>query len=285
MLDPDVVRALVQTRERIGLPMRFTRSGGTVWHPHGDAVPADSTSHASRSLHKYGLPDQPLGLAVDCDFFTASWQEAAAIFEAVLGLGIWRGAGFYPCWNTLGYHFDRRPADHSRSPAASPGRSGSRIPRPGATTTCRRPPRGSASCVRSRADGPVHRQPGRRRGGRRARVALQPLGEEPRLREGRARHPGRPGARPGATDLHLRAAGSGANRHYYSGIPYLGERHSPGFQLDKPPHRRPRHCLPNLPPVYGVKGLWAVAAIGTTEGSAAFMPWGAGGSAAGDERL
>ena len=150
---------------RSGSRCGFTKYGGDYWHPYGDAVPADSRSHAARSLHKYGLPGQPLGLAVDCDFYTSSWQEAAAIFEAVLGLGIWRGLGFYRIGTRTATTSISGRRTTSRYRAAIPGRSGSRIPRPGATTSCRRPPTACASCGRSRADGRLHRQPDRGPGG------------------------------------------------------------------------------------------------------------------------
>ena len=117
MMSPHLIYGLAQTRRKLGLPMRFTLSRGHEVHPSGDACRPDSTSHAPKSLHKYGLPGQPFGLAQDLDFFFAYIRINFVVFEALIGMEFddgsrWSGLGFYPNWNTKGFHLDRRPMGH-----------------------------------------------------------------------------------------------------------------------------------------------------------------------------
>ena len=117
-MDPKLVRSLVELRARLNTPIRFTKYNGLVWHPDGDACPPSSTSHAAKSLHKWGLPGQPLGLAQDFDVFNDDLIAGWAIFEAIIGTGLFRGMGYYLDWNTLGYHVDCRPYSHFTLPGA-----------------------------------------------------------------------------------------------------------------------------------------------------------------------
>ena len=111
-MDPKLIQSLVELRERLAIPLRFTKMDGQIWHPEGDASPPSSTVHATRSLHKYGLPGQSLGLAQDFDAFNKDTMTGWAILEAIIGTGLLRGMGYYLDWRTLGYHVDLRPVDH-----------------------------------------------------------------------------------------------------------------------------------------------------------------------------
>lgn len=123
LLGAGIVEALTTARKELGIPFRFSLDAhGTVWHPHGDAVPPGDPSHAPKSLHAAGLPGQPFGCAVDFDSYARTRGEAWATFEKLLsltrpdaqvtGLPLFTGAGVYPGWRTLGYHVDVRPQDH-----------------------------------------------------------------------------------------------------------------------------------------------------------------------------
>lgn len=119
LIDYRIVWAITRAREDIGVPFRFSKTAqGNVIHPWGDAVPADHPSHASRSLHKAGIPGQNKALALDFDSYSDSLGESWAFFEKLIDMKddkgdiLFRGLGIYPEWNTKGYHADVRPANH-----------------------------------------------------------------------------------------------------------------------------------------------------------------------------
>lgn len=115
------------TRIATNRPMRFTKSrSGRVYHPQGDAIPPDAGSHASRSLHKWGLPETADGaLATDFDFATGEDLDALVdLFIQVLSVRFswapfrWTGIGVYLDWRlgedlNPGFHLDQRPITHS----------------------------------------------------------------------------------------------------------------------------------------------------------------------------
>ncbi len=118
-IDDAVIFALMATRQAVG-PINCTRYKSRVLHPHGDAVPPDSTTHSPHSLHRYDYDHvgrKPASgfkcLAQDCDF---SDQTNEALFETYLRierLNIWTGIGVYPFWRNKGFHLDLRPRGHT----------------------------------------------------------------------------------------------------------------------------------------------------------------------------
>ena len=125
-MGPRLVTALGITRMATGRYMRLTKSkSGRYFHPEGDAVSPDSTSHAARSLHKYDLEDTLAGaLAQDFDFGTANPDYLVELFFRVQAVRFefapyrWTGIGIYPHWKlgdrpNPGFHVDLRPMDHA----------------------------------------------------------------------------------------------------------------------------------------------------------------------------
>ena len=120
-IDPAVIRELGWTRLRLGRPIYPSKP----YHPQGDAVPFDATSHSEMSLHKWGVdhvasskmghlvPDaQSLGLAVDWDCGDQGAEELFSTYLDVSRTGEWTGIGLYPAWNRPGFHTDLRPKNH-----------------------------------------------------------------------------------------------------------------------------------------------------------------------------
>lgn len=125
-LSPAVIKKLSDTRQILDRPMYFTRSQkGRIYHPNGDAVPPDSTSHSTASLHKFGIDHKKSmakgkiiiksgypALAVDWDCGT---RTIDTLFEVYLTLARqldWSAIGVYPFWNRPGFHTDLRPRSH-----------------------------------------------------------------------------------------------------------------------------------------------------------------------------
>lgn len=113
------------TRIETGRVMRFTKDrAGRIYHPNGDAVPPNSKSHASRSLHKYGLKGTAAGaLANDFDFATDDPNHLFELYLRILRVRFpfppyrWTGIGVYADWTldwkpNPGFHVDQRPEDH-----------------------------------------------------------------------------------------------------------------------------------------------------------------------------
>ncbi len=97
--DPDrvssvLVRAMDATREVAGVPIHINQA----WDPAG---------HLDDSGH-YGDPATGLATAVDFVFRGLTFAEQLAVLDA----GPYSGIGFYPDWNTPGWHADikARPA-------------------------------------------------------------------------------------------------------------------------------------------------------------------------------
>ena len=124
----EVLRAALETRELLDTPMYFTKgNNGTPYHPHGDAVSPDSTSHAKFSLHKWGINhvrsknenkkaylDHSYGKALDWDA-GGDMLSLDDLFDQYLLLSkskIWNGIGVYPHWNRRGFHTDLRSDSH-----------------------------------------------------------------------------------------------------------------------------------------------------------------------------
>ena len=125
-LHPDLVTGLGDTRQWLSRPMNFSRSSaGKPIHPHGDAVAADSSSHAPASLHRTGIDHvashqqgrivpQADSLCLACDWDCYS-EDADDLFETYLTLerlNLWAAIGLYPAWHRPGFHVDLRPSAH-----------------------------------------------------------------------------------------------------------------------------------------------------------------------------
>lgn len=125
-MSPALIRGLGETRLWVKRPLYATRlTNGTLLHPHGDAVPPEAPSHASFSLHQWGIDhalskmtnsivadDRALGLAQDCDFNTADPEDLYDLYHALARMNLWTGVGVYPFWNRPGFHLDLRPHRH-----------------------------------------------------------------------------------------------------------------------------------------------------------------------------
>lgn len=128
---PGLIIALNETRDWIEKPMTFTKSsGGTVFHPHGDAVSPWSNSHARGSLHKFDchhdnsairnsvvLADGSGGRAQDWDCGIDNLEELFDMFLLLERLNTWNGIGVYPHWNRPGFHTDIRSNHHPSAKA------------------------------------------------------------------------------------------------------------------------------------------------------------------------
>lgn len=127
-LEPDHVSvetasAANETRRWLGAPMVFTRDArGNVWHPHGDAVAPDASSHSAFSLHKWGIAHSVshiTGVAVASESskgVALDWHcpniPLLDVYFDVERLSIWNGIGLYPYWRNPGLHTDLRERRH-----------------------------------------------------------------------------------------------------------------------------------------------------------------------------
>ena len=125
-LHPDLVAGLGDTRQWLSRPMNFScSSAGTPIHPHGDAVAADSSSHAPASLHRTGidhvashhqgrivLQADSLCLACDWDCDSENPDDLFETFLILERLNLWAAIGLYPAWHRPGFHVDLRPSAH-----------------------------------------------------------------------------------------------------------------------------------------------------------------------------
>lgn len=87
-VSPVLVRAMDATREVAGVPIHINQA----WDPAG---------HLDNSGH-YGDPATGLATAVDFVFQGLTFAEQLAVLDA----GPYTGIGFYPDWNTPGWHAD-----------------------------------------------------------------------------------------------------------------------------------------------------------------------------------
>jgi hypothetical protein len=125
-IDIIVLKAALYTRELLNVPMYFTNgASGQVYHPHGDAVSPNATSHVKFSLHKWGI-DHVASKDVDKKVYDTGvlcqaldWDAGAdsldELFEQYLLLSksrLWNAIGVYPWWNRRGFHTDLRSEHH-----------------------------------------------------------------------------------------------------------------------------------------------------------------------------
>ena len=124
-LDIRVLLAAQKTRDIIAKPMYFTLLNGVPRHPSGDAVAPASGSHATFSLHQWGLDhseskiknaivEEPSykGKALDWDCNCATNDELFEVYLLLAQKTEWTGIGVYPFWINKGFHTDIRSSSH-----------------------------------------------------------------------------------------------------------------------------------------------------------------------------
>jgi len=115
-----LIDLLWEIRMKIGLPMYFSK-----YHPHGDAVPPDSTAHSAKSLHKWGIDHTSSALAVapvknktflakavDFDVEVETYADLVDVFLDIDSIADIGGLGIYPQWRRPGFHIDIRTRKH-----------------------------------------------------------------------------------------------------------------------------------------------------------------------------
>jgi len=120
-IDPVVIARMYETRMLLGVPCYFTTNTRQTftYHPHGDAVDPDSTSHSVASLHKWGIDHQAskaqghtvydsdvLGQALDWDCNILDLDDFFDVYLKMVQSQLWNRIGVYPFWHRLGFHTD-----------------------------------------------------------------------------------------------------------------------------------------------------------------------------------
>ena len=120
-IDKRLIWELAGLRQFISRPFYFTHSisGFSNYHPQGDAIHPESTSHARYSLHKYDINhitgEQEIGVSCKAVDWDCRVENAEELFDLYLYMSrhsdIHRW-GLYPHWNQMGFHTDMCPKEH-----------------------------------------------------------------------------------------------------------------------------------------------------------------------------